>query len=40
MPQMRIQPIAATEVAAALASVAVGPAVAMAPEVAGPEQHY
>ena len=39
MPQMRIQPIAATEVAAALASVAVGPAVAMAPEVAGPEQH-
>lgn len=39
MPQMRIQPIAAREVADALAALVVGPAVGMAPEVAGPEQH-
>lgn len=39
LPQMLIQPVAAREVADALASLVVGPAVGMAPEVAGPEPH-
>src|SRR5215469_13016927 len=38
VPRMRTQPVAAREVAKALLAVAVGPAVGMAPELAGPEQ--
>jgi len=37
VPRMRIQPVAACEVAAALAALAAGPPVGMAPEIAGPE---
>jgi uncharacterized protein YbjT (DUF2867 family) len=39
VPRMRIQPVAAREVAAALAAIAAGPAVGFAPEMAGPEEH-
>ncbi len=39
VPRMRVQPIAAREVAAALVALAVGPAVGRAPELAGPEVH-
>jgi len=39
VPHMRVQPVAAREVAAALAALAVGPAVGMAPELAGPQEH-
>ena len=38
-PRMRTQPVAAAEVAAELARLAVGPAVGQAPELAGPEVH-
>ncbi len=38
VPRMRIQPVAACEVAAALAALAAGPPAGMAPEMAGPEQ--
>lgn len=37
VPRMRIQPVAACEVAAALAALAAGPPVGVAPEIAGPE---
>ena len=37
--RMRIQPVAAREVAAALAALAVGDAVGLAPELAGPQEH-
>ena len=37
VPRMRIQPVAACEVAAALAALAAGPPAGMAPEMAGPE---
>jgi uncharacterized protein YbjT (DUF2867 family) len=37
VPRMRIQPVAAGEVAAALAALAAGPPAGMAPEMAGPE---
>ena len=36
VPRMRIQPVAACEVAAALAALAAGPPAGMAPEMAGP----
>jgi uncharacterized protein YbjT (DUF2867 family) len=36
---MRVQPVAAREVAEALADLATGPAVGYAPELAGPEVH-
>jgi uncharacterized protein YbjT (DUF2867 family) len=38
VPRMRTQPIAAREVAAALATLALGPPVGMAPEIAGPQE--
>jgi uncharacterized protein YbjT (DUF2867 family) len=38
VPRMRTQPIAAREVAEALATLALGPAVGMAPEIAGPQE--
>jgi uncharacterized protein YbjT (DUF2867 family) len=38
VPRMRIQPIAAREVANALVTLALGPAVGHAPELAGPEE--
>lgn len=38
VPRMRIQPVAACEVAAVLAGLAAGPPAGMAPEMAGPEQ--
>ncbi len=37
VPRMRIQPVAAREVAAVLAALAAGPPAGMAPEMAGPE---
>jgi uncharacterized protein YbjT (DUF2867 family) len=37
VPRLRIQPVAACEVAAALAALAAGPPAGMAPEMAGPE---
>jgi hypothetical protein len=39
VPRMRIQPVAAREVAAELVALATGPAVGRAPELAGPEVH-
>jgi uncharacterized protein YbjT (DUF2867 family) len=39
MPQMRVQPVAAVEVAAALVTLATGPAEGLAPELAGPQEH-
>jgi uncharacterized protein YbjT (DUF2867 family) len=39
VPRMRIQPIAAREVATALVGVALADPAGMAPEIAGPEQH-
>lgn len=39
MPTVRTQPVAAREVAAALAELAAGPAVGLAPELAGPQEH-
>ena len=38
VPRLRIQPVAACEVAAVLAALAAGPPVGTAPEIAGPEQ--
>jgi uncharacterized protein YbjT (DUF2867 family) len=38
LPRMRIQPVAACEVAAALAGLAAGPPAGTVPEIAGPEQ--
>jgi uncharacterized protein YbjT (DUF2867 family) len=38
VPRMRSQPVAAREVGATLAELAAGPAVAMAPELAGPDE--
>jgi uncharacterized protein YbjT (DUF2867 family) len=38
VPKMRIQPIAAREVANALVTLALGPPVGHAPEIAGPEE--
>ncbi|HEY9244505.1 MAG TPA: NAD(P)H-binding protein, partial [Streptosporangiaceae bacterium] len=38
LPRMRIQPVAACEVAAALAALAAGPPTRTVPEIAGPEQ--
>lgn len=38
MPRMRVQPVAAREVAAALVALATGAPVGTAPEIAGPEQ--
>ena len=37
VPRMRVQPIAAREVGVALARMAVGPAVGLAPELGGPQ---
>lgn len=37
VPRMRVQPVAAREVAARLVELALGPAVGMAPELAGPQ---
>lgn len=39
VPRMRVQPVAAREVAARLVELALGPAAGMAPELAGPEVH-
>lgn len=39
VPRMRIRPVAAAEVGAALAELAVGPEVGRAPELAGPDVH-
>lgn len=39
LPAMRVQPVAAREVAEALVQLAVGDPLGMAPELAGPEQH-
>jgi uncharacterized protein YbjT (DUF2867 family) len=39
LPRMRVQPVAAREVAGALATLTAGPAAGMAPELAGPEVH-
>jgi uncharacterized protein YbjT (DUF2867 family) len=39
VPRMRVQPVAAREVARSLAELVVGPAVGTAPELAGPEVH-
>lgn len=39
VPRMRIRPVAAAEVGAALAELAVGPAVGRPPELAGPDVH-
>jgi len=38
VPRLRVQPVAAREVAAALVALATGPPVGTAPELAGPEQ--
>jgi uncharacterized protein YbjT (DUF2867 family) len=38
-PRMRVQPVGAREVGAALAALSAEPAVGRAPELAGPEQH-
>jgi uncharacterized protein YbjT (DUF2867 family) len=40
LPRMRLQPVAAVEVAAALAALAVRPAAGMAPELAGPQPEW
>ncbi|WP_329129354.1 NAD(P)H-binding protein [Streptomyces sp. NBC_01476] len=40
VPRMRSQPVAVREVAAALAELAVGPPLGMAPELAGPREEY
>jgi uncharacterized protein YbjT (DUF2867 family) len=37
VPRMRVQPVAAREVAARLVELALGPAVGLAPEIAGPQ---
>lgn len=39
VPRMRIQPVAAAEVAASLVQLATGPAIGLAPELAGPQVH-
>ncbi len=39
VPRMRVQPVAVREVAAQLVALALGPAVGMAPELAGPQVH-
>ena len=39
VPRMRVQPVAAREVAAALVALACGPAEGLAHELAGPEEH-
>jgi uncharacterized protein YbjT (DUF2867 family) len=39
VPHMRVQPVAAREVAAALVALAVGPVEGMAAELAGPQEH-
>ena len=39
VPHMRIQPVAANEVAIALAELACGPALGLADELAGPQEH-
>jgi uncharacterized protein YbjT (DUF2867 family) len=39
VPRMRVQPVAAREVAARLVELALGPAVGLAPEMAGPQVH-
>ena len=39
VPRMRVQPVVALEVAAALIAVATGPAEGLAPELAGPQEH-
>jgi uncharacterized protein YbjT (DUF2867 family) len=39
VPVMRVQPVAAREVATMLAALALQPAAGLAPELAGPEQH-
>jgi len=39
VPRMRVQPIAAREVADALVALAAGQAVGLAPELAGPQEH-
>ncbi len=39
VPRMRVQPVAAREVAARLVELATGPAVGLAPELAGPQVH-
>ena len=39
VPSMRVQPVAAQEVAAALVALAAGPAEGMAAELAGPQEH-
>jgi uncharacterized protein YbjT (DUF2867 family) len=39
VPKMRVQPIAAREVANALVTLTLGPATGYAPELAGPEEH-
>ena len=39
VPKMRVQPIAAREVANALVTLTLGPAAGYAPELAGPEEH-
>lgn len=39
VPRMRIQPVAAREVAVALTALALGPAVGSAPDLAGPQVH-
>ena len=39
MPRMRVQPVAALEVASALVALAAGPAQGLAPELAGPQEH-
>lgn len=39
VPRMRVQPVAAREVATALVALACGPAQGLAPEMAGPEEH-
>jgi uncharacterized protein YbjT (DUF2867 family) len=39
VPRMRVQPVAAREVAAALIALATGPAGGLAPELAGPQEH-
>jgi uncharacterized protein YbjT (DUF2867 family) len=39
VPRMQVQPVAAAEVGAALAELALGPAVGRAPDLAGPEVH-
>lgn len=39
VPRMRVQPVAAREVATALVTLAAGPAVGRAPDIAGPDVH-